>query len=80
MGKFWTGVQKEKNFSFKNCSVVLGCVVNLCQLKAADCNVSSFIKFQDLSLVIRLCGLLVYEDLVRIFYGNLCKSLDSGEL
>lgn len=38
------------------------------------------LKFQNLSLVFHLCGLLVYDDIVGMFYVNLHMSPDSGEL
>lgn len=59
MHQFWTNLYKEK-FLFQNRLIVPDRIINLSQLKDASCNVSHFFKFQDLSLLFRLCGLLVY--------------------
>lgn len=53
--------------------------MNLLQLNKSHSNVSPLFKDQDLSLVLRLSGIEVFEDHVRIFYVNLRISQDSCE-
>ncbi|KAL3328424.1 hypothetical protein AABB24_035852 [Solanum stoloniferum] len=66
--------------NFKSQHIVPGRVVNLSQLKDSHCLVSSYLKVQKLSLLFSLCGLELFEEVVRLFYANLRISPDSGKL
>ncbi|KAG5595927.1 hypothetical protein H5410_037159 [Solanum commersonii] len=57
----------------------LAVLSNLSPLKDSQCAVSSFLKAQKLSLLFSLCGLKFFEEVVRLFYANLCISSDNGE-
>lgn len=57
-----------------------GRVVNLEQLEDSHCPVSTFLRAQKLSLLLRLCGLECYEESVRMFYANLHFSEDGEDL
>ncbi|KAG5595789.1 hypothetical protein H5410_037021 [Solanum commersonii] len=76
---FWGLEHKRRFMSFSKHPIVPGRVVNLEQLEASHCAVSTFFRAQKLSLLLHLCGLEFYEELVRLFYANLRVSADSGE-
>lgn len=80
MHKFSTGLQKDNFTTFKNRSVVPRCVMNLHQLKKAHWNVSSFFKFEHLSLVFYFCKFEVYKDPINIFNSNLFLYPNSCDL
>uniref|UniRef100_M1DC74 Ulp1 protease family, C-terminal catalytic domain containing protein n=1 Tax=Solanum tuberosum TaxID=4113 RepID=M1DC74_SOLTU len=80
MQRFWGIEQKHRYDIFKSRLIVPGRVVNLSQLKDSLCPVSSYLKVQKLSLFFTLRGLELFEEVVRLFYANLCISPDSGEL
>ncbi|KAG5619627.1 hypothetical protein H5410_004845 [Solanum commersonii] len=77
--RFWGLEHKIYFVSFSKRPIVPGRVVNLEQLEASHCAVSTFFRAQKLSLLLRLCGLEFYEEHVRLFYANLRVSTDSGE-
>lgn len=80
MRLFWSAKQKDKFLAFNNRPIVTGRVINLEQLEDSHCAVSAYFKAQNLSLFFQRCGLVVYEEPVRMFYANLRVSKDSGEL
>ncbi|KAF3637654.1 hypothetical protein FXO37_24772 [Capsicum annuum] len=80
MHKLWTCSHKDKFLAFKSHSIVPGCIVNICLLKDYFYNINPFFKFKNLPIVFHLCGFLVYEDPVHIFYANLYLFPDDGEL
>ncbi|KAH0669724.1 hypothetical protein KY285_023884 [Solanum tuberosum] len=80
MHRFWGVEQKQRYERFKSHPIVLGRVVNLSELRDSNCPISPFLRAQKLSLLFTLCGLEVFEEVVRLFYANLCVSSDSGEL
>ncbi|KAH0669987.1 hypothetical protein KY285_024140 [Solanum tuberosum] len=80
MHRFWGIEQKIRYDKFKSRPIVPGRVINLSQLRDSHCQVNSFLKAQTLSLFFSLCGLELFEKVVRLFYANLRVSSDSGEL
>ncbi|KAG5607030.1 hypothetical protein H5410_028522 [Solanum commersonii] len=72
--------QKIKCDRFKSRPIVPGRVINLSQLRDSHCQVNTFFKAQKLSLFFSLCGLKLFEKVVRLFYANLRVSSDSSKL
>ncbi|KAF3667634.1 hypothetical protein FXO38_08479 [Capsicum annuum] len=80
MHKFWTLFHKEKFLTFKNHYIISGRVINLSLLKESHCNIEYFLKSQDMSMMLHLYGLEIFEDSIHIFFANLRLYPDSGEL
>ncbi|KAG5594296.1 hypothetical protein H5410_035528 [Solanum commersonii] len=74
MQLFWGSEYKNMYDIFKTRPIVLGCVIDLSQLRDSHCSISSYLKAKKLALLFSLCGL---EFIVRIFYANLRISVDS---
>uniref|UniRef100_M1DKN7 Uncharacterized protein n=1 Tax=Solanum tuberosum TaxID=4113 RepID=M1DKN7_SOLTU len=80
MQRFWEVEQKNMYDSFKSRPIVPGRVINLSQLRNSHYPVSLFLKDQKLSMLFSICGLDFFQEVVRLFYANLCVSNDNGEL
>lgn len=80
MRLFWSAKQKDKFLAFNSRPIITGRMISLEQLEDSHCAVSAYFKAQNLSLFFQRCGLVVYEEPVRMFYANLRVSKDSGEL
>ncbi|KAG5581745.1 hypothetical protein H5410_052372 [Solanum commersonii] len=69
--------KKKNTKSFSNRPIVPGQVINPEQLEASHYTVSTFFRAKKLSLILRLGGLELFKELVRLFYLNLWISADS---
>ncbi|KAH0752137.1 hypothetical protein KY285_005285 [Solanum tuberosum] len=76
---FWGLEHKIRFASFSKRPILPGRVINLEQLEASHCAVSTFFCAQKLSLLLCLRGLKLLKEIVLLFYANLRISADSCE-
>ncbi|KAH0723716.1 hypothetical protein KY289_006760 [Solanum tuberosum] len=77
---FWGLEHKIRFASFSKRPILPGRVINLEQLEASHCAVSTFFCAQKLSLLLCLRGLKLFKEIFLLFYANLRISADNCEL